>query len=77
MFVGLSKPRNSREYKIATVELQRLAAPLLAILLPTLGIIVLIVITAVTSQSKEIIQIEVARAQDDQEELTEETEPEP
>lgn len=77
MFAGLSKPRSSREYKIARVELQRLAAPLLAILLPTLGIIVLIVITAVTGQSKEVIQIEVARAQDDQEELTEESEPEP
>lgn len=77
MFAGLSKPRSSREYKIARVELQRLAAPLLAILLPTLGIIVLIVVTAVTGQSKEVIQIEVARAQDDQEELTEEVEPEP
>ena len=77
MFVGLSKPRSSREYKIATVELQRLAAPLLAILLPTLGVIALIVITAVTGQSKEVIQVEIASAQQDQEELTEESEPEP
>ena len=77
MFVGLSKPRSSREYKIATVELQRLAAPLLAILLPTLGIIALIVITAVTGQTKEVIQVEIAHAQEDQEELTEESEPEP
>ena len=77
MFVGLSKPRSSREYKIATVELQRLAAPLLAILLPTLGVIALIVITAVTGQSKEVIQVEIASAQQDQEELTEESDPEP
>lgn len=77
MFSGLSKPRSSREYKIARVELQRLAAPLLAILLPTLGVITLIVITAVTGQSKEVLQIEVARAQDEQEDLTEEQEPEP
>ena len=77
MFAGLSKPRSSREYKIARVELQRLAAPLLAILLPTLGIIVLIVVTAVTGQSKEVIQIEIARAQDDQDELEAEVEPEP
>lgn len=77
MFVGLSKPRGSREYKIAAVELQRLSAPLLAILLPTLGVIVLIVITAVTGKSKEVIQVEIATAQADQEELTEETEPEP
>ena len=77
MFAGLSKPRSSREYKIARVELQRLAAPLLAILLPTLGVITLIVITAVTGKTKEVINIEVARAQDEQEELTEEQEPEP
>jgi hypothetical protein len=77
MFSGLSKPKSSREYKIARVELQRLAAPLLAVLLPTLGVIVLIVITAVTGQTKEVLQIEVARAQEEQEELTEEQEPEP
>ena len=71
MFVGLSKPRGSREYKIAAVELQRLSAPLLAILLPTLGVIVLIVITAVTGKSKEVIQVEIATDQADQEELTE------
>ena len=77
MFAGLSKPRSSREYKIARVELQRLAAPLLAILLPTLGVITLIVITAVTGKTKEVINIEVMRSQDEQEELTEEQEPEP
>ena len=77
MFSGLSKPKNSREYKLAVVDLQRLAAPLMAVLLPTLGVIALIVITAVTGQSKDVVQIEVARAQTDQDELTDEQEPEP
>ena len=79
MFVGLSKPKSSREYKIATVELQRLSAPLLAILLPTLGVIALIVITAVTGQSKNVVEIEIARAQDTEDALEEdapESEPE-
>lgn len=77
MFVGLSKPKSSREYKIATVELQRLSAPLLAILLPTLGVIALIVITAVTGQSKNVVEIEIARAQDTDETLEEDAPEEP
>ena len=71
MFSGLSKPKSSPEYKLARVELQRLAAPLLAILLPTLGVIVLIVVTAIQGQTKEVIQIEVQKIQDDEEELVE------
>ena len=77
MFSGLSKPRSSREYKLAVIDLKRLAAPLLAILLPTLGVIALIVITEVTGQSKDIIQIEVQKADDAQDDLTDEQEQEP
>ena len=40
MCKGLSKPRGSAEYKLARVELQRLAAPILAIILPTVAVIV-------------------------------------
>ena len=72
MFSGLSKPRSSPEYKLAKTELQRLAAPLCAILLPTLGVIILIVITAITGQNKEVIQVDIARAQEDEAELEEE-----
>ena len=60
MFSGLSKPKSSPEYKLAKVELQRLSAPILAILLPTLGVIVLIVITAIQGQTKEVIQVDIA-----------------
>ena len=76
MFSGLSKPRSSAEYKLAKTELQRLAAPLAAILLPTLGVIVLIVITAITGQTKQTIQVDIARAQEDEAELEEEQEQE-
>ena len=30
LFSGISKPKNTREYKEARIELQRLAAPLIA-----------------------------------------------
>ena len=76
MFSGLSKPKSSAEYKLARVELQRLAAPLLAILLPTMGVIILIVITAIQGQTKQVIQIDVARAQEEEAELEEEQEQE-
>ena len=76
MFSGLSKPKNSPEYKLAKTEMQRLAAPILAILLPTLGVIVLIVITAITGQTKQTIQVDIARAQEDEAELEEEQEQE-
>ena len=74
MFSGLSKPKSSAEYKLAKVELQRLAAPLAAILLPTLGVIILIVITAIQGQTKQTIQVDIARAQDEEAELEEEEE---
>ena len=76
MFKGLGAPRSSPEYKLARTELQRLVAPLCAILLPTLGVFILIVVTAVTGQNKETIQIDIARAQDEEAQLEEEQEPE-
>ena len=76
MFTGLSKPHSSPEFKLAKTELQRLIAPLCAILLPTLGVITLIVITAITGQTKQTIQVDIARAQEDEQELEAEKEQE-
>ena len=76
MFSGLSKPRSSPEYKLAKIELQRLAAPILAVVLPVLGIVTLIVITEVTGQNKETIQVDIARAQEEEAALEEEQEQE-
>ena len=72
MFSGLSKPHSSPEFKLAKVELQRLAAPLAAIILPTLGVIVLIVITAIQGQTKQTIQVDIAKIQEEETELEEE-----
>ena len=76
MFSGLSKPKSSAEYKLAKTELQRLTAPLAAILLPTMGVIILIVITAIQGQTKQTIQVDIARAQEEEAELEEEQEQE-
>ena len=77
MFSGLSKPRSSREYKIARIELQRLIAPLIAILLPVVSVIALIVITAVTESDHEIVTLDIAKVQEEDTPLEEEEEPEP
>ncbi len=74
MFSGLSKPKSSREYKLAKTELQRLVAPLVALLLPVMGVIILIVITAVQGQTEREIKVDLARPPEDVEELQEEEE---
>ena len=75
MLKGLSKPKSSAEYKLARVELNRLAAPILAVVLPTIAVIVLIVVTQVTSQPQETIEVEIAEVKEP--ETIDEPEPEP
>ena len=72
---GLSKPRSSPEYKLARTELQRLKAPIIGIMLPVIGVIVLIVVTAVQGQKKEHIIIDVAVADEQTAELVDEPDP--
>lgn len=76
MFKGLSMPRSTPEYKLARTELQRLIAPLLAVLVPTLGVITLIVVTAITGQTKQTIQIDIAKAIEEEAPLEEDPPPE-
>ncbi len=76
MFSGLSKPRGSAEYKLARTELQRLAAPILAIVLPVVGVVSLIVITAVTGQTRDVITVDIASAIEEEAPLEEEQEQE-
>lgn len=66
MMKGLGSPRSSADYKLAKTELQRLIAPTLAILCPVIFIVVLCVVTDITGKSRETIQIDIARTQDDE-----------
>ena len=63
MFAGLGKKHSSREYKEAVIELQRQAAPLIAILVPVIGAIVLFVVTAMDTTSEQKIDLEIAEAE--------------
>ena len=62
MFAGLGKPRGSGEYKEALTELQRQIAPLAAILLPLICIVVLFVVTAVGNTRREAIKVDIVQA---------------
>ena len=63
MFAGLGKKHSSREYKEAIIELQRQIAPLLAILLPVVGAVILFVVTAMDTTSEQKIDLEIAEAE--------------
>ena len=74
MFKGLSKPHDTREYKLARIELQRLAAPLTAIVVPIVFGVVLCVVTMISGQKKDVIIADIAQIEDEPEELKEEEE---
>ena len=46
LFGGLKAPRQSREYKAAMIEMQRLSAPVAALLLPAVAVGLLIVMSS-------------------------------
>ena len=71
MSVGLGMPRETREYKLARIELQRLAAPLIAIVSVSLFVVVLVVVTAISGQVKETIPINVAELEEEDPALVE------
>ena len=62
MFAGLGRPHASREYKEAIIELQRQIAPLAAIMIPLVGVVVLFVVTAVSGEAKKEIKVEIVQA---------------
>ena len=51
---GLAKPRWTREYKLARIELQRLAAPLCAVVVVSLFAVTLAVVTAVKATCVDV-----------------------
>ncbi len=76
MFSGLGRPRDSREYKEAVLELQRQIAPLVAILLPVIGAVILFVVTAVSTTDEKAVEIEIAKAEEVEELKPDEPPPE-
>ncbi|MCL1920926.1 MAG: terpene cyclase/mutase family protein [Kiritimatiellaeota bacterium] len=76
MIEGLRAPRQSREYKAAMIELQRLSAPLSAVVLPTVLVTLLVLLTAGGEGSDRIIDTEIMEM-DALQDLQKPDEPEP
>ena len=54
MISGLRKPRNTKEYKEAKIELQRLNAPFMAVLIPF--VLILLLMTVVTKKEVDTVE---------------------
>lgn len=84
MLSGLSKPHSSREYKQARIEMQRLMAPLIAIVSVLMLVGSLVVFTMVSENKAKKLEIVVAQVEkedvvpeEEQEEPPDEPPPEP
>ena len=78
MFKGLGRPHDTREYKLARIELQRLAAPLVAIVVPVLFGVVLCVVTMVSGREwRDNITVDIPPIDDDPVDITEDPIPPP
>ena len=64
LFEGIKSPRDSKEYKAAIIELQRLSAPAAAIIIPVVAVLVLIVMSATTASNEREIQVEMMEAEE-------------
>jgi hypothetical protein len=64
IFTGLKASRQSKEYKEAIIELQRLSAPAAAILLPVMAVGLLMVMTSGTDGQDRIIETEIMVAEE-------------
>ncbi len=77
MSKGLGMPHDTREYKLARIELQRLAAPLVAVVTVALFVTILIVVTAIQAQRKDVIEVQIAEVEEDDSPLEEQVEEPP
>ena len=64
MFKGFSAPHESREYKAARIEAQRLAAPACAVLIPLLSVILLAILAVAKSSSPFEVEVEILQPEE-------------
>jgi len=64
MVVGLKAPRDSKENKEAMIELQRLAAPVVAVVLPMFLVGILILLSAAASTNDRVIETQIMEVEE-------------
>lgn len=76
MFEGLRSPSDSREYKIAKIEAQRLVAPVMAILIPAFSVFLLVVFATGKTDEAKYVDVKVLDVEETKE-LEKEDQPQP
>lgn len=64
LFTGLKAPRQSKDYKMAMIEVQRLSAPLAAILLPVFAVSMLVLMGGSANVRERVIETQVLEAEE-------------
>ena len=64
MFAGLGQDRDSREFKIARTELQRQAAPLMAVLLPAVCVVLLALLSNTGADAGRAIETQIMEVEE-------------
>ncbi|MDD3543887.1 MAG: terpene cyclase/mutase family protein [Kiritimatiellae bacterium] len=64
LFAGIKAPRQSKAYKLAVIELQRLSAPFAAVMLPMLAVGLLVVMSSGVAIEDQIIETQVLEAEE-------------
>ena len=77
MMSGLGKPHDTREYRLARIELQRLAAPLIAIVSVSMFVVVAIILTLKGPEERKLQNFQAVDLEIKEAEVEEEPEPEP
>ena len=77
LFSGLKMPRDTKEYKEARIELQRLQAPVMAVVIPIVLLFMLVVFSSGKKEKSVEIMTDIVENQEVQEELIEIEEKQP
>ena len=64
LFIGLKAPRQSREYRKAMIELQRLSAPVMAALLPVFSVGLLLIMEGGAAGPDRVIETQILEAEE-------------
>ncbi len=77
MAVGLTMPADSKEYKEARTNMQRLMAPVMAVIIPCLVILLLVIFGKSKAKNETVVEVEMQDVEEVEEPLEDIEEPEP
>jgi hypothetical protein len=64
MMQGLKAPKDSKEYKLSLIEMQRLSAPAVAVLLPMFMVGILVLLSAASTKDDRVIETQIMEVEE-------------